>query len=182
MLLGIFVLICFAAFFIFRAWHIAMLFGAFVFILLRGLFHFPSMAYRHVVLGFVLICFADFHFPSMASRHICFYFASQSFVIHALHRRTAFGSCRLDLSGFRKSLVVHAHGRAPIAELQEIAKRIIFNAQNEMAVCHCRVTKVFEVNDIQYAKQKGVPPTHEQQKSLKPIIFTAQTNMAFRHR
>ncbi len=164
MLLGIFVLICFAAFFIFRAWHIAMLFGAFVFILLRGLFHFQSMAYRHVV------------------RHICFYFASQSFVIHALHRRTAFGSCRLDLSGFRKSLVVHAHGRAPIAELQEIAKRIIFNAQNEMAVCHCRVTKVFEVNDIQYAKQKGVPPTHEQYKSLKPIIFTAQTNMAFRHR
>ena len=63
--------------------------------LLRGLFHFPSMAYRHV------------------ARHICFYFGSQSFVIHALHRRTAFGSCQLDVSGFRKSLVIHAHRARP---------------------------------------------------------------------
>ena len=53
-------------------------------------------------------------------------------------------------------------GRALIAELQEIAKRIIFNAQNEMAVCLRRATTDREANDIQCAKQKGVPPTHEQ--------------------
>ena len=73
-------------------------------------------------------------------------------------------------------------GAPPIAGLRKIAKRMIFNVQNEMAVCNCRVTKVCEANDIQCAKQKGVPPTHEQQKSLKPTMSNAQTKIAFRPR
>ena len=109
--------------------------------LLRGLFHFPCMAYRHVARH---ICFnllrGLFHFPSMAYRHvvrhICFYFASQSFVIHALHRRTAFGACQLDVSGFRKSLVIHAHRARP----------------------DCRVAKDCEANYFQCAEWNGDMP------------------------
>ena len=75
------------------------------------------VAYRHFVLGFVLICFAVFFFPLMACRHLIrriYFFLLREFILtHALHRRTAFGSCRLDLSGFRKSLVVHAHRARP---------------------------------------------------------------------
>ena len=62
------------------------------------------------------------------------------------------------------SLLLFTHtGAPPIAKLQEIAKRMIFNVQNEMAVCQCRATRVREANYVQCAEQLGVPPPHELQ-------------------
>ena len=106
--------------------------------LLRGLF-FPLMAYRHAI------------------RRIYFLLLREFILTHALHRRTACCSCTLNVSCFRKSLVVHAHRARPrlpsckrlrskecpmrktkwryaTTGQQETAKRVMSSAQTKMAV------------------------------------------------
>ena len=68
-------------------------------------------------------------------------------------------------------------GAPPIAELRKIAKRIIFNVQNEMAVCHCRVAKVCEANDIQWADQHGVPPQMNDKRFSYCFTNTTRTSL-----
>ena len=147
------------------------------------------------VLGFVLICFAVSSFPLMAYRHLIrriYFFLLREFILtHALHRRTACCSCTLNVSCFRKSLVVHAHRARPrlpsckglrskecprrrmkwryaTAGQQETAKQTTPNAQTKMAFRHCRTTKDREANNIQCANQNGVPP-HPNNKRFTPL-------------
>ena len=111
-------------------------------------------------------------------RHICFILLREFILTHALHRRTACCSCTLNVSCFRKSLVVHAHRARPrlpsckglrskecprrrikwryaTAGQQETAKQTMSSVQSKMAICHCRVTTVREASNVQCAKQNG---------------------------
>ena len=143
------------------------------------IFCYSLVAERHVVLGFVLICFAVSFFPLMAYRHairhICFILLREFILTHVLHRRPACCSCTLNVSCFRKSLVVHAHRARPrlpsckrlrskqcpvcrakwryaIAESQQTAKQGMSKAQNKMAICHRRATRDREAQNFQCAK------------------------------
>ena len=136
------------------------------------------VAYRHVVLGVVLICFAVSFFLLMAYRHVIrriYFLLLREFILtHALHRRPACCSCTLNVSCFRKSLVVYAHRARPrlpsckglrskecpmcrmkrrsaTTEQQQTAKQATSNAQTKMAIRPCRVTTVCKSNNIQCA-------------------------------
>ena len=96
------------------------------------------MAERHVVLGFVLICFAVSFFPLMAYRHVIR-------LIYFFAPRIYFNSCTppadrllfLHIKCFLLSQVSCCSctpGAPPIAELQEIAKQRMSKAQNENGV------------------------------------------------
>ena len=120
------------------------------------------MAYRHVVLGFVLICFAVSFFPLMAYRHVIR-------LIYFFAPRIYFNSCTppadrllfLHIKCFLLSQVSCCSctpGAPPIAELQGIAKQRMSKVQNKMAICHSRATTDRKANNIQCADQNGVPP------------------------
>ena len=125
------------------------------------IFCFSLVAYRHVVLGFVLICFAVSFFPLMAYRHLIRHiyfllFCGLLFFTHGIPPRNSahlfsfasriyFNSCTppadrllfLHIKCFLLSQVSCCSctpGAPPIAELQKIAKQRMSNVQNEKGV------------------------------------------------
>ena len=143
------------------------------------------VAERHVVLGFVLICFAVSFFPLMAYCHlirrICFnllrgllFFTHGISPRHSTHlfyfaSRIFFTSCTppaarllfLHIKCFLLSQVSCcpcAPGAPPIAELQKIAKQTMSSVQTKMAFRPHRATTDREANNVQCADQNGVPP------------------------
>ena len=169
------------------------------------IFCFSLVAERHVVLGFILICFAVSFFPLMAYRHlirrICFILLREFILTHALHRRTVCCSCILNASCFRKSLVVYAHRARPrLPSCKGLRSKECPMCRTKMAISHRRATTVREASNVQYADQNGVPPllnnnspqskqhpvrrakrrsaTAGQQQTAKQITSSAQNQMA----
>ena len=154
------------------------------------------MAYCHLIrrICFNLLRRLLFFTHGISPRHSAhlFSFASRIFLLHALHRRPACCSCALNVSCFRKSLVVHAHRARPrlpsckrlrskqcpvcrakwryaIAESQQFAKRLMSNVQTKMAFRPHRTTTDREASNIQCAKQNGdmPPPGNNRPRSKK---------------
>ena len=134
-----------------------MLFGTFVLFCFAD-FCFLSRAERHVIRQTYFAYLADFYFSFMAYRHsirhIYFLLLREFILTHTLHRRTVCCFCTLNVSCFRKSLVVHALRARPrlpsckrlrskecprrrikwryaTAGQQETAKQTMSNVQNE---------------------------------------------------
>ena len=149
------------------------------------IFYSSLVAYRHVVLGFVLICFAVSFFPLMAYCHlirrICFnllrrllffthgisprnsahlFFLLREFILtHALHRRTVCCSCILNASCFRKSLVVYAHRARPrLPSCKRLRSKECPMCRMKKAFRPRRTTKDRKANNLQCAKQNGDMP------------------------
>ena len=125
--------------FVFRLWHIAMLFGA-----------------------FILFCFAFFCDSCAPPAAACC-------------------SCKLDISGFRKSFVIHAHRAPRLPSCKRLRKQTMSKAQSRMAICHSRATTDREASNVQSAEQNGDMPPAGQQQTAKQTTSNAQTKMAFRH-
>ena len=108
------------------------------------------------------------------SAHL-FFFASRIYFNSCTPPAAVFCSCRLDVSGIRKSLVVYAHRARPrlpsckglrskecprrrikwryaTAGQQETAKQTMSSVQSKMAICHCRVTTDREARNVQGAE------------------------------
>ena len=165
------------------------------------------MAERHVVLGFVLICFAvsfvfrSWHIATPFGTFVLFCFANFFTSCTPPAARLLFLRIKCFLLS-QVSCCPCAPGAPPIAELQETAKQTMSSVQSKMAICHCRVTTVREASNVQCAKQNGdMPPpgnkrlrstefpmcktkwrsaTTEQQQSAKQTTSNAQTKIAIR--
>ena len=143
------------------------------------IFCFSLVAERHVVLGFVLICFAVSFFPLMAYRHLIrhiyfllfcgllffthgipprnsahlFSFASRIYFNSCTPPAAAFCSCTLNVSCFRKSLVIHAHRARPrLPSCKRLRSKECPRRRMKKAFRHHRTTTDRKANNLQCAE------------------------------
>ena len=167
--------------FVFRSWHIAMLFGTFVLFCFAD-FCFLSRAEHHVVRQTYFAYLADFCFSFMAYRHairrICFILLREFILTHALHRRTVCCFCTLNVSSqvlcdsctpgaprlpsckrwrSKECSSCRIKWRYATAGQQQTAKQTTSNVQNKMVFCPTRTTTDFFRSSTKHITARLVP-------------------------